>query len=216
MREREISFVYNKHNAIVFLLAIIIYTLLTFSPGVTLRYVGLDFAYSFVFISEFLVVTLFYLLSLRKLPGCKIRIKADADTIRLSSYLFIIIILIQFGVYCYRDHLYHYEPSQLNWIEIFVMTMVVPYYEEIIYRGCVFGFLCSIFRKNLIIPCVITSVLFCIMHGQYYDVLDQVILFILSLILLKVRIESNGLFYSMVIHSGMNAFVVFLNIQKIF
>lgn len=215
MRECENSFAYNKNSAVVFLLAIIISTMLTFSPAVTLRYVGLDFAYSFVFISESLVATFFYLFFLSKLPECKIRVKTDADTIRLSSFLFIIIILIQLAVYCYRDHLYHYEPSQLNWIEIFVMTMVVPYYEEIIYRACVFGFLCSIFRKNLVIPSIITSVFFCMMHGQYYDILDQVILFILSMILLKVRIKSRGLFYSMAIHSGMNAFVIFLNIQNI-
>ncbi|WP_447088386.1 MULTISPECIES: CPBP family glutamic-type intramembrane protease [Enterobacter] len=40
------------------------------------------------------------------------------------------------------------------------MTLIVPYYEEIIYRGCAFGIIHSIYRKNLIIPYVVTSLFF--------------------------------------------------------
>ncbi|WP_228286356.1 CPBP family intramembrane glutamic endopeptidase [Klebsiella pneumoniae] len=93
-----------------------------------------------------------------------------------------------------------------------VATLVVPYYEEIVYRVCAFGFLCSIFRKNLLIPSLITSVFFCVMHSQYYNILDQAILFVVSMLLLKVRIKSKGIFYPMVIHAGMNFFVLMLNI----
>ncbi|KKY80310.1 hypothetical protein OA46_20340 [Enterobacter cloacae] len=95
------------------------------------------------------------------------------------------------------------------------MVLVVPCYEEIIYRGCAFGFVCSIYKKNLIIPCVITSLFFCLMHGQYYNFLDQAILFIVSMLLLRIRIKSRSLFYPMLVHSSMNAFVILLNIQNL-
>ncbi|WP_261387168.1 hypothetical protein [Enterobacter hormaechei] len=33
------------------------------------------------------------------------------------------------------------------------------------------------FNKKYIIPCILTSLSFCLMHGQYYNILDQSILF---------------------------------------
>ncbi|MEA3749958.1 CPBP family intramembrane glutamate endopeptidase [Enterobacter hormaechei] len=52
---------------------------------------------------------------------------------------------------------------------------------------------------------------FCLMHGQYYNILDQSILFLVSILLLIVRIRSRALFYPIIIHSCMNAFVLSLN-----
>ncbi|WP_337194169.1 CPBP family intramembrane glutamic endopeptidase [Citrobacter werkmanii] len=71
------------------------------------------------------------------------------------------------------------------------------------------------FKENIIIPCVITSLFFSLMHFQYYNVLDQSVLFVVSMLLLGVRIKSRSLFYPMLIHSGMNTFVILLNIQNI-
>ncbi|WP_431614439.1 CPBP family glutamic-type intramembrane protease [Enterobacter hormaechei] len=79
------------------------------------------------------------------------------------------------------------------------------------YRGCIFGVSHSIFNKKYIIPCILTSLSFCLMHGQYYNILDQSILFLVSILLLIVRIRSRGLFYPIIIHSCMNAFVLSLN-----
>lgn len=110
-----------------------------------------------VFITEILISTLVYLFYLKEFPECRIKIRTDSATVKFSALSFLIIILIQLAVYCYRDYLYHYEPSQINWITVLVMTLVVPYYEEIVYRACAFGFLRSIFKENIIIPCVITS-----------------------------------------------------------
>lgn len=215
MDERSSQFGYSKYSAIIFLAVVAISTFVTLSPAVTLRYVGLDIAFFIVFITEILISTFVYLLYLKKYPECRIKIIADTATVKLSALSFLIIILIQLAVYCYRDYLYHYEPSQINWITVLVMTLVVPYYEEIVYRACAFGFLCSIYRKNLIIPCVVTSLFFCLMHGQYYDLLDQSVLFIVSMLLFMVRIKSRSLFYPMLIHSGMKAFVILLNVQNI-
>lgn len=215
MDERSSQFRYSKYSAIIFLAVVIISTIVTLSPTFTLRYVGLDIAFFIVFITEILISTLVYLFYLKKFPECRIKIRTDSATVKFSALSFLIIILIQLTVYCYRDYLYHYEPSQINWITVLVMTLVVPYYEEIVYRACAFGFLCSIFKKNIIIPCVITSLFFSLMHFQYYNILDQSVLFIVSMLLLGARIKSRSLFYPMLIHSGMNAFVILLNIQDI-
>ncbi|HCD4905479.1 TPA: CPBP family intramembrane metalloprotease [Enterobacter hormaechei subsp. steigerwaltii] len=58
---------------------------------------------------------------------------------------------------------------------------------------------------------MLTSLSFCLMHGQYYNILDQSILFLVSILLLIVRIRSRALFYPIIIHSCMNAFVLSLN-----
>lgn len=215
MNERTSQIIYSKESAIVLLAVVVVSTIVTLSPAIMLRYVGLDTAFSIVFITEILISTFVYFFYLKNIPGCRIKVKASSASVRFSGISFLVIIFIQLAVYCYRDYLYHYEPSQINWITILVMTLVVPYYEEIIYRGCAFGVVCSIYRKNLVIPCVITSLFFCLMHGQYYNLLDQMILFVVSMLLFAVKIKSRSLFYPMLIHSGMNGFVILLNIQNV-
>lgn len=215
MNERTSQIIYSKESAIVLLAVVVVSTIVTLSPAIMLRYVGLDTAFSIVFITEILISTFVYFFCLKNIPGCRIKVKASSASVRFSVISFLVIIFIQLAVYCYRDYLYHYEPSQINWITVLVMTLVVPYYEEIIYRGCAFGVVYSIYRKNLVIPCVITSLFFCLMHGQYYNLLDQMILFVVSMLLLAVKIKSKSLFYPMLIHSGMNGFVILLNIQNV-
>lgn len=209
------QFIYSKHNTIIFFIVVAISTIVTLSPAVTLHYVELDTAFYIVFVTEILISTFVYLFYLRKLFESSIEIQASLVSVKYSVASLLIIIVIQFAVYCYRDYLYNYEPTQINWMTFLVMTLVVPYYEEIVYRGCAFGVICSIYRKNLFIPCVVTSVFFCLMHGQYYNLLDQMILFIISMLLFLVRIKSRSLFYPMLVHSGMNLFVILLNIQNI-
>ena len=215
MNERTSQFIYSKKHAIVFLAVVIISTIITLTPAIMMHYVGLDTAFFIIFITEILISTFVYFFYLKNIPGCRIKVSSSPASVKFSVISFFIIIFIQLTVYCYRDYLYHYKPSQINWITVLVMTLVVPYYEEIVYRACAFGFLRSIFKENIIIPCVITSLFFSLMHFQYYNVLDQSVLFVVSMLLLGVRIKSRSLFYPMLIHSGMNTFVILLNIQNI-
>lgn len=215
MKERTRPFIYSKCNAFVFLGVVVMSTLVTLSPTTALRHIGLEMVFLFILITQTLIAILVYFFYLNKFTECKIRIKTDVATIKLSAILFMVIILIQLTVYCYRDYLYHYESSKMSWIASLILILIIPYHEEIIYRACAFGFLCSIFKKNIIIPCVITSLFFSLMHFQYYNILDQSVLFVVSMLLLGVRIKSRSLFYPMLMHSGMNAFVILLNIQTV-
>lgn len=147
MSEYTRPFIYNKRNAITFFMVVSTSTIVTLSPAVTLRYVDLDMAFFFILITQVLIATLFYLFYLKKFTECEIRIKTDVATVKFSILSFLTIILIQLAVYCYRDYLYHYEPYHLNWIAILVAILLVPYYEEIIYRACVFGFFAQCTEK---------------------------------------------------------------------
>lgn len=153
-------FKYIKHNAIIFFGVVAISTFVTLSPAITLRYVDLDMAFFFILITQTLIATLIYLFYLNNIPECKIKIRPSSSTVKFTILSFLVIIFIQLAIYCYRDYLYHYEPSQMNWIAVLVVTLFVPYHEEIVYRACAFGFLCSIYKKNIVIPCVITSLFF--------------------------------------------------------
>lgn len=97
-------------------------------------------------------------------------------------------------------------------LPLFFAVFVVPFYEECIYRGCLVDFLYSIFKTNLIIPVVLTSVIFSAMHTQYSSLLDFTVLFTISLIFSFARFKSGSLLPSMILHSLMNAFVIALNI----
>ena len=47
---------YSKDNAIAFLLLVVISTVVIFTPAFTIQYIGLDLAFSFVFITEILIL----------------------------------------------------------------------------------------------------------------------------------------------------------------
>lgn len=210
---KSISFAHDNYNAMIYFVVVALSTAITLSPAITLRYVDMDIAFFIILFFQSLIASATYIFLLRKTPGFNIRIKVDEGGVKFFGLLFLLIILIQLTVYCFRDYLYHYNPSQINWMAIVVLTLIVPYYEEIIYRACTFAFLCTVFRDKLIIPTIITSLFFCLMHIQYYNLLDQMILFITSILLLMVRIKTKSLLYPMLMHSGMNAFVILLNIQ---
>ena len=126
-------FIYNKNIAAIFLGVVLLSILITLSPAITLHYVDIDIVFFSILMSHFIMVTLLYFLCLRKITGCIIRVKSDSATVKLTSLLFLVIVFIQLAVYCYRDSFFHYETSHINWMVVIVLTLVVPYYEEIVY-----------------------------------------------------------------------------------
>ncbi|QXA49719.1 CPBP family intramembrane metalloprotease [Enterobacter cancerogenus] len=209
---RHVSpFTYSKKNVLVFFIVSVIAIAITLSPAITLSYLSFDESFLLVFIANFLIALFVYFFYLRSVDGFKITPMTNVSSLIFSAIVLLIILLVQYAICVYRESLYHYEPAQINLIAFMVASFVVPYYEEIIYRGCIFGCLYSVFNKSYLIPCILTSLIFCLMHGQYYNVLDQAILFMISILLLMVRIKSRGLFYPIAIHSCMNVFVLSSN-----
>jgi hypothetical protein len=95
---------------------------------------------------------------------------------------------------------------------ILMLTLIIPFYEEIFYRGCLFGGLCSVFRKHIIIPIIFSSLVFSLMHTQFVSVLEYVLMFVVGVIISYSRVVTKGLLAPIAIHSGMNVFVISIQI----
>lgn len=93
----------------------------------------------------------------------------------------------------------------------FALIFLAPVYEEIVFRGCLFGAFQAWFANRKIWAAVATSVLFALLHTQYADVRVMIILFFVSLTLVAARIKSNGLLMPIALHSTMNGIVLALS-----
>lgn len=107
------------------------------------------------------------------------------------------------------------QPTQPQPFEIFLISFIIPFYEEVIYRGCLFG-LINYLTKNAITSSLATSLVFSLMHAQYNSIAAHVILFFVSMILINVRIKTNGLYSPILLHSGMNMLAIIINAQNVF
>lgn len=129
----------------------------------------------------------------------------------------ILILFIQLVIYAKREPSLETFHIPNDYIAPYLLAIfVVPFYEECIYRGCLVDFFCNIFKGNLILPILLSSVIFCGMHTQYTGLLDFTVLFVASLIFSFSRIKSGSLLSPMLLHSSMNAFVILLSNLNVF
>ncbi|HFO2354191.1 TPA: lysostaphin resistance A-like protein, partial [Escherichia coli] len=91
------------------------------------------------------------------------------------------------------------------WINIFSSVLLVPVYEEIVFRGCLFNSFKFWFNDNIYISAIVTSVIFSALHLQYTDFRTFLMLFLISLVLISAKIKSNGLLMPILLHMAMNA-----------
>lgn len=126
-----------------------------------------------------------------------------------------LIISVQFILFYYQSSSLQSYHQNINIILIANITAIVilaPVYEELIFRGVVYGY----FKKNLmcstITSAILTSLIFLSLHW-YYDILSLVVLFIISLILAFARELSCGILLPVLLHSLMNGFVLFMRLH---
>lgn len=93
------------------------------------------------------------------------------------------------------------------WINIFSSVLLVPVYEEIVFRGCLFNSFKFWFNDNIYISAIVTSVIFSALHLQYTDFRTFLMLFLISLVLISAKIKSNGLLMPILLHMAMNAVI---------
>lgn len=94
-----------------------------------------------------------------------------------------------------------------NVVYFFVMIFIGPVYEEVFFRGCVFGTLCTLSNKfggNLVIPALGTSLIFSVYHSQYTTISAYSFEFMVSIILTIIRIRTKGLIGPMLAHASLN------------
>ncbi|EQC4551306.1 CPBP family intramembrane glutamic endopeptidase, partial [Cronobacter malonaticus] len=97
---------------------------------------------------------------------------------------------------------------------IITLTIIVPIYEEVYYRGCALGLMQIIYKKGNVIPIIISSLFFCAMHTQYRDIYSYIVLFFSSLFIGYVRVKSNGLLLPVLLHSLMNITALLMMINS--
>jgi hypothetical protein len=209
-------FSHNKITAFYFFIAIFLSVVITGLPLITIRFIGIDNSFAMMIGIEFSLAFFFYVHILRFLPECKFKLYREIKSLLVLFSLFLFILVIQALSYFSRTDIDRSAQAQLSAISILTLIFIVPFYEEIFYRGCLFGFLCSVYNKNIILPSIVTSLFFSLMHTQHYDIASQSFYFLISLIFISIRIKTKSLLYSTILHSVMNAFVVFLNTQDIF
>lgn len=93
------------------------------------------------------------------------------------------------------------------WINIFSSVLLVPVYEEIVFRGCLFNSFKFWFNDNIYTSAIVTSVIFSALHLQYTDFRTFLMLFLISLVLISAKIKSNGLLMPILLHMAMNAVI---------
>lgn len=121
--------------------------------------------------------------------------------LKKSAPYFFLVVLIQLSRIDYN-----YSPSLAflfltpNVLAVIFMVMIAPFYEEVFYRGCLFDFLC--FQcdaigagQGKIVPTLITSLIFSVMHTQFTTIADYSFAFVISIILIRVRIITKGFFF---------------------
>ncbi|MGU3523725.1 CPBP family intramembrane glutamic endopeptidase [Enterobacteriaceae bacterium C23F] len=199
-----------KHEtkiALSMLLVFIWYNLWAHVPGVTVSSMGVDFSLGLMLALEFLTAILAYVTLLRKLPGYDLGLNCEFDIIKKIVVVFLTLSILQLIVFYLKGCPKH----ALNLPSIIVLVFVAPIYEEIFFRGCLFGFACSVYKKNILLPAVVTSIIFVSIHTQYPDIPERLLIFSASMGFTYIRVITKGLVYPILLHIGWNALLVVLS-----
>lgn len=213
--DKEYPFSHNIKVACVLLFSSLVSLLITSLPLFVIQYLSFDVALFVMFAIECVFVSLLYVVYLRKHPQYTLLPSVNSTSIKKTLIVFVLIMLIQLMVFTAEVHQDLKNQVQMDFSSLIALVFLIPFYEEIIYRGCWFGFLSSIFKKSTVVPAILTSIIFCLVHTQYNSIAAQFVLFTLSLMIMYIRIITKSLFYPILLHAGMNAFVVLLNVKAV-
>ncbi len=175
------------------------------------KFMGLGLSFFLMSVTEFVLGSIIYTLYFKKTDSFPVINKS------LLVKCILIICCIQLMMYISGTH--GTGNIQLNSSSLLPLTMlvlIVPFYEEVFYRGCLLDVLFSVFKGRYFFPYVINSVIFCLMHTQYHAFNEYFVLFVISLMFTYIRVKSNSIIHSVIAHSSMNAFFVFINMQVFF
>lgn len=99
---------------------------------------------------------------------------------------------------------------------IFLIVFIVPIYEEIVFRGCLFDALLQCFGGRIYLASIATSITFAIFHTQFTDIRALIILGAISTVLVYARIFSKGLLMPILLHISMNGIVMMVKMTIAF
>ena len=209
------NYIKNNRNSTGCFFMFLLFFAITFTPLFfknSLEVMNRGFLAPMLFILEFIILVPLYYVFFRKKDGLGI----GGFNFKLFLILFFIIISIQFMVpylLGFRKT-ESWSTSQISyehyifWINVLPAIFIVPIYEEIVFRGCLFNSFKFWFNGNVYGSAVVTSFLFSAMHLQYSDIRTFVMLFLVSLTLIVARVKTNGMLMSILLHMLMNVMVI--------
>ncbi|MFB0713515.1 lysostaphin resistance A-like protein [Buttiauxella noackiae] len=180
----------------------------TLSPYITAPFIGAGFSFILMVILEVIIGVYAYTSLYRKKNTTPIK------SFTKSLPFFILVLLIQ------ALRLNHHNGPIVNFFfslsdmpSIVFLVIISPFCEEVFYRGCLFDALCSLCDAigagtGKIVPSLTTSLIFSLMHTQFTSISDYGFVFIISLILIRVRVITKGLHIPIILHSFVNIIFV--------
>lgn len=170
------------------------------------------YLYPLLFGLEFLTIVPLYYLYFYKREGM------GRGDFRFGIFiiLFLCILLIQFLLPFvtagYQTENWSASQMRLDehvfWLNAIVMILLVPVYEEMVFRGCLFSVFKYWLGNNNYAAAVAVSVVFSACHLQYIDWRSFLTLFLVSLMLVIGRIKTGGILMPIILHALMNAVVI--------
>lgn len=164
--------------------------------------------YPLIYLTQFLVIFTLYMLFFRRREGLG---KGEMKGRYLAVFIFGLFV-IQFllpralGLTKSEDWLTG-QMSLPGWTLLFnalLLTFIVPVYEEIIFRGCLFNALMYWFNDRVYWSALVLAATFALMHTQYTDPRTFFLLFLVSLLLTAARVKTKGLGLPVTLHMIMN------------
>jgi len=182
----------------------------TLSPFITSRLIGSGFAFLTMVMLEILIGILAYAIFYRK------KRQISGPNLKKALPFFLLVLLMQTSpiifTHSYNPSL-HFSLSDTPGIIYFII--ISPFCEEVFYRGCLFDSLCYFCNapdagQAMIVPLLATSLIFSVMHTQFSSTTEYSSVFILSILLIFVRVLTKGLTLPIMLHSFFNILFILI------
>lgn len=194
-----------KDNVWCFFFTITAYIAFTILPYLLMRFfsIGFDDSIAVMLVGQISLAFFSYKKFSKILSGFNFNFLASKENLTLYISLFVLSLFQSSSVYIFSEN-NRYENSHVTIPLVIVTLLLVPIYEEIFFRGVVYGLMKLKFRNEKMICYLITAILFCLIHFNSYEINQQLNIFISGLMLCHIRERTNGLFYPVLLHSAIN------------
>lgn len=170
------------------------------------------YLYPLLFSLEFMIIFPLYYFYFRKREGY------GWGSIRIGIFfpLFLCVLFIQYVIpsLIFIKQAESWSVSQLAlkghvfWMNAVMMILIVPVYEEMIFRGCLLSVFRYWFGNNIYAAGIVVSLIFSACHLQYLDWQSFVMLFLVSGVFVVGRVKSGGILMPVFLHMLMNMTVI--------
>ncbi|MBU9843602.1 CPBP family intramembrane metalloprotease [Rahnella sp. FRB 231] len=194
-----------KDNLWSFLFTIAAYISFTILPYLLMRFfsVGFDDSIVVMLVGQISLAFFSYKKFSKIFSGFNFKFLASKENLTLYISLFALSLFQSSSAYIFSAN-NQYENSHITIPLVVVLLFIAPLYEEVFFRGLVYGLIKLKFKNETIICYFITTFLFCLIHFNSYEMHQQLNIFISGLMLCLIRERTGGLFYPVLLHSAMN------------